>query len=97
MSLSQEKKDQFIGEAQFLRGLIYFNLVRLFGDIPLVMIPTTTLEGLEVTRAPVNTVYDTILKDCNEYNQCQKNRSYLDHIFDGNLLLNNLRSICYIH
>ncbi len=63
MDLTQEKKDQFVGEAQFLRGLIYFNLVRLFGDIPLVVNPTITLEGLEVTREPANIIYDAILKD----------------------------------
>jgi len=63
MDLKQETKDQFIGEAKFLRGLIYFNLVRLFGDVPLVTQPTTTLEGLEVPRDPVSDVYDFIIRD----------------------------------
>ena len=30
-------KDTRIGEMQFVRGLLYFNLVRLYGDVPLVL------------------------------------------------------------
>jgi len=63
MDFEQTKKNQFVGEAQFLRGLIYFNLVRLFGDIPLVTKPTTSLEGLQVPRTATSQVYDFIIQD----------------------------------
>ncbi|MCF3111791.1 RagB/SusD family nutrient uptake outer membrane protein [Niabella sp. CC-SYL272] len=32
--LRKDKKDQFLGEAVFLRNLIYFMMARLYGDIP---------------------------------------------------------------
>jgi hypothetical protein len=31
-----DRKNQIIGEAKFLRGLHYFNLVRIFGTVPLI-------------------------------------------------------------
>ncbi|MFV0247777.1 MAG: RagB/SusD family nutrient uptake outer membrane protein [Tenacibaculum sp.] len=34
-------KEQRIGEMHFVRALLYFNLVRLYGDVPLVLIETT--------------------------------------------------------
>ena len=34
--ISAEKKKQVIGEARFLRGVYYFELVKMFGSIPLV-------------------------------------------------------------
>ncbi len=36
-NLSQALKDRFEGEAKFLRAVYYFNLVRYFGDVPVVL------------------------------------------------------------
>src|SRR5690606_27480702 len=33
---SSTLRDRLIGEAKFLRALLYFNLVRTYGDVPLV-------------------------------------------------------------
>lgn len=63
MDIDQEMKDQFIGEAKFLRGLIYFNLVRLWGDVPLSTKSTTTLDGLQIPRSPATEIYDFIIDD----------------------------------
>lgn len=49
-------KNRLIGEAQFLRALNYFFLVRYFGDVPLQQ------QSLEV-RAPQDEVYDFIIQD----------------------------------
>ena len=35
--ISLKKKNQFIAEARFLRALLYFNLVRTYGKVPLVL------------------------------------------------------------
>lgn len=53
-------KNQRIGEARYLRGMLYFDLVRWFGDIPLVL----TLDG-EITppRNPKAEVYAQIIED----------------------------------
>jgi hypothetical protein len=51
-----------VGEARFLRALYYFDLVRLFGDIPLTLTPTTA-PSTEATREPVAKVYEAIVAD----------------------------------
>jgi hypothetical protein len=50
-------------EAKFLRGLYYYNLVRLWGDVPLLTHETTALNNLNVARTPKEEVYAQIIKD----------------------------------
>ncbi|CAN5519529.1 RagB/SusD family nutrient uptake outer membrane protein [soil metagenome] len=59
-------KKRYIAEAKFLRALHYFNLVRLYGDVPIVTTETTSLEGLAVSREPVDKVYELIEADLKE-------------------------------
>jgi hypothetical protein len=49
------------GEARFLRALAYFNLVRMFGAVPLVTRVINVEEGYEVPRAPVADVYSQVI------------------------------------
>ncbi|MFH6985851.1 RagB/SusD family nutrient uptake outer membrane protein [Marinoscillum luteum] len=63
MSIDEEVKSRFLGEAHFLRAMMYFNMVRLFGKVPLVTKPTTTLEGLQVRRTSTDSVYQLIISD----------------------------------
>lgn len=57
-------KDRYIGEAKFLRALAYFNLVRVFGDIPIILAPITFEESYKAGRESVDKVYtDVIYKD----------------------------------
>lgn len=51
------KKNQFEGEARFIRAFYYFNLVRMFGDLPLVDRPITAEESLNIPRASVSSIY----------------------------------------
>ena len=52
------------GEVQFIRGLIYFNLVRIFGDVPLVIKETTDpFEAFGEGRDSASTVYTQIVTD----------------------------------
>ena len=37
VKMAEATKNRLLGEARFLRGLLYFDLVRLFGDIPLML------------------------------------------------------------
>jgi starch-binding outer membrane protein, SusD/RagB family len=50
-------------EARFLRAFYYFDLVRWFGEVPVVKTPLLASEALTVPRSPVNEVYDFILDD----------------------------------
>ncbi|WP_216679649.1 RagB/SusD family nutrient uptake outer membrane protein [Hymenobacter siberiensis] len=52
-----------IGEAEFLRAKYYFDLVRAFGDVPLLTTPPTTVAEVNVPRTPAAQVYALIEKD----------------------------------
>ncbi|GIZ08933.1 RagB/SusD family nutrient uptake outer membrane protein [Flavobacterium sp. UMI-01] len=54
------------GEAKFLRAYAYFNLVRLFGDLPLVNRVISPAEtNIQYTRVATATIYDFIVADLN--------------------------------
>ena len=55
-----------IGEMQFIRGLLYFNLVRLYGDVPLVTEETENpSDFFGQGRTPASEVYAQIEADLN--------------------------------
>lgn len=56
-------RDRLVNEARFLRALAYFNLVRCFGDVPLLEHEVKSLDGLRVSRAPLADVYALIVSD----------------------------------
>jgi len=61
---SEANAGAFEGEAKFVRAYAYFNLVRLYGDIPLVdRIISPTDEDLAFTRVPTTQVYELIVSD----------------------------------
>ena len=60
---SPEVKNHLQGEAYFLRGMLYFELVKLFGDVPLQLFPTTEVEATKIARTPVSEVYESIISD----------------------------------
>lgn len=61
--INTDIKGPIVGEAKFLRAFYYFNLVRLFGGVPLVVQESTSLEGLEIPRASEEEVYQQITQD----------------------------------
>ena len=58
--LDETSKANYINEARFLRGLMYFNLVRYFGGVPLVLHDG---EGEGAARNTVDEVYAQIVAD----------------------------------
>ncbi|MCW0481863.1 RagB/SusD family nutrient uptake outer membrane protein [Gaoshiqia sediminis] len=52
-----------IGEAKFLRALYYFDMVRAWGDIPLVTKPLSIGEAYAQGRTPKADVYNQIVED----------------------------------
>lgn len=60
--LSPTDKDQLMGEALFVRGMVHFHLVNLFGDIP--YITTTSYEQNQVApKMLVAEVYNHVIAD----------------------------------
>lgn len=60
IEISEQSKAQFIGEARFLRALTYFQLVRIYGDVPLIL---TVDPERKVARSPTADIYDLIIED----------------------------------
>lgn len=56
-------KDRVVGEAKFLRSLYYFTAVRLWGDVPMPLTPTSDLASLDIERSPAESVYQQIITD----------------------------------
>jgi len=54
---------QFKAEARFFRALAYFDLVRYWGDVPLVEKVLTIAEGKNALRTPADDVYKLIVDD----------------------------------
>ena len=62
--MSDNTRNKYKGEMLFLRALTYFNMVRLWGDVPLVMhYYEDPFKAFELGRTPLNEVYDQIKSD----------------------------------
>jgi hypothetical protein len=62
--MTQQEKNDVSAQCYFLRALAHFNLVRLYGPVPIKTEPTTDLtNNLNMGRAPVNQVYQQINTD----------------------------------
>jgi hypothetical protein len=62
-SLDTPYKDGVKAQMMFLRALYYFNMVQIWGDLPIVTTPLTGEESYKVLRSPQSAVYDQIKKD----------------------------------
>jgi hypothetical protein len=56
----------FDGQCKFLRALMYFKLVRLFGGVPLFVKEVKTPDDAFLARSTVDQVYTQIVSDCND-------------------------------
>lgn len=59
----ESDRDRYKGEAYFMRGWTYFNLVRTFGGVPIRVEPTVDNENFAAPRASVDEVYEQIFAD----------------------------------
>ncbi len=64
-NVDAQKAKDLVNEAKFLRAVLYFNIVRWFGDVPLVLHETKTLtsEAINVSNTPETEVYAQIETD----------------------------------
>lgn len=61
---SQAIKDRSEGELKVIRAYLYFDLVRLFGDVILITAPISTpSEAFQLQRSPAEDVYKQIIAD----------------------------------
>jgi hypothetical protein len=55
-------KTKAIGEAHFMRGMLYFNLVRMFGGVPIRTLPPTQ-DDVNLPRSTKEEVYALVIAD----------------------------------
>lgn len=60
IEMNADLKSRSIGEAKFFRAFFYFDLVRAWGDVPLI---TSTIPDLKANLSPASAIYDLIIKD----------------------------------
>ncbi|MBW7892324.1 MAG: RagB/SusD family nutrient uptake outer membrane protein [Chitinophagaceae bacterium] len=64
ITMDETVKKKLLGQASFLRAWYYFNLVQMFGNIPLVTEPVNLRsDQLKPTQATVEEVYNLIVSD----------------------------------
>ncbi len=64
ISMNETRKNSLLGEARFLRAYFYFNLVQIFGEVPLILEPLDkTSPELFAKRSSVDAVYEAIVLD----------------------------------
>lgn len=61
-SLALNNKDVALGQAYFIRAATYFDLVRWFGDVPMPLAPSTSV-NLNLPRTDKALVYEQIIAD----------------------------------
>ena len=63
VTMDASRKDQLTKEVKFLRGLMYFNLVRIFGGVPLVTSTVQITDAYTIARSTQDETYAQIIKD----------------------------------
>ena len=63
IDMTPEARQQYEGEARFMRALFYFDLVRLFGAVPVVTHTLSIDESYQVNRGTIADVYTQIESD----------------------------------
>ena len=63
IDFDQTRKNYIIGQTKFIRALVYFDLVRVFGDVPLINNVVSLSESYQIGRSSTNEVYESIIND----------------------------------
>ncbi|MEQ8239963.1 MAG: RagB/SusD family nutrient uptake outer membrane protein [Cyclobacteriaceae bacterium] len=63
IDMDEERKNTLLAEAKFLKALLYFNLIRYFGDVPYKTVEVASLDALKDERDPVAFINERIIED----------------------------------
>lgn len=66
IEINAELANRYKLECKFIRALMYFNLVRVYGDVPLVLKEIGISESYDILREPKENVYNQIISDLKE-------------------------------
>ncbi len=62
-AMDESKRSLIKGETLFLRAYFYFILASNFGDVPLILKPTGSIQDVNVARTPQKDVFNQVLAD----------------------------------
>lgn len=62
-NLSSADHDDIQGQLFFIRSLAYYNLVRLYGDVPLKTLPSLNTININAPRTPQTEIFELIISD----------------------------------
>ena len=63
ITMNVDERNTLVAEAKFIKALLYFNLIRYYGDVPYKEAETTSLNDLNIPRTPVATIYENMIRD----------------------------------
>lgn len=66
VSMDEAQKGVIRGEGLFLRGFLYYELVKEWGPVPLRIAPTVSPNDLNIAGSPIKDIYAQVLKDLTE-------------------------------
>ncbi len=69
IDMDEDLKSRILAEAHFIRALNYFNLVRLWGPVPLQEEEISTIVPFAFPRTPVDDIYALIIADLQQAEQ----------------------------
>lgn len=80
MNFDTTLRNRLVREAKFIRALLYFNLVRLHGAVPLVLHDPETLnvQELKIPRTPADSIYAQIISDLTDATNLPKAQTGAD-------------------
>lgn len=62
-TVADATKNEIRGEALFLRAYYYFVLTSYWGDVPLKLLPSSSLNDVDIARTPAKDIYTQVIKD----------------------------------
>ena len=77
--LSDERKNVLLGEVYFMRAYNYFNLVRLYGPVPLKTSSTKDLSEVQIALTPIDEVYAQIEADMTKAAELMQNSPWTNN------------------
>lgn len=75
---NQDDKNRILAEAHALRALVYFQIAKVWGDVPLVIKPTENADVELVGRSPVDDVFTFINQEIDEALSLFPEEGYID-------------------
>jgi hypothetical protein len=89
--IAENQKNKLLGEAYFLRAYNYFNLVRLYGPVPLKLSSTKDLSDVEIGLTPEEDIYAQVDSDLQKAAELMENSPWTN--IDGKVTKGAVKSL----